>query len=97
MVGRSREESFKTLREFPLFGYEGPNFPVDFRHPSVADLSAMPKDKNIQAVGFKWKNRGSYIGGIQVIMSNGCNSPVFLGKGMNADALQEASSKGLRD
>ena len=29
------------------------------------------------------------IGGIQVIMSNGRNSPVFLGKGMNADDLEE--------
>jgi|LakMenE01Jun11ns_1017448.scaffolds.fasta_scaffold5036981_1 hypothetical protein len=49
----------------------------------------MPKDKLIQVVGFKWKNRGSYICAIQVIMSNGCNSPVFLGKGMNADDLKE--------
>jgi hypothetical protein len=49
----------------------------------------MPKDKPIQAIGFKWKNRDVYISGIQVIMSNGCHSPVFLGKGMNADNLQE--------
>ena len=90
LVGRSREESFKTLRELPLFGFVRPNYEVDFRHPSIADLQAMPKDKPIQAVGFKWKKRvGGYIGGIQVIMSNGCNSPVFLGKGMNADDLQE--------
>ena len=53
LVGRSREDSFKTLRDLPLFGQTG--FPVDFRHPSVANLQAMPKDKPIQAVGFKWK------------------------------------------
>ena len=55
LVGRSREDSFKTLRDLPLFGYTAD--PVDFRHPSVADLQAMPKDKPIQAVGLKWKNR----------------------------------------
>ena len=78
LVGRSREDSFKTLRDLPLFGFT--KHPVDFRHPSVADLQAMPKDKPIQAVGFKWKKNGNCIGGIQVIMSNGCNSQVFLGK-----------------
>jgi hypothetical protein len=57
LVGRSREDSFKTLRELPLFGRVGPEFPVDFRHPSIADLQAMPKDKPIQAVGFKWRLR----------------------------------------
>ena len=49
-----REENFKTLRELPLFGYAAGG-PVDFRHPSIADLQAMPKDKLIKAVGFKWK------------------------------------------
>ncbi len=49
----------------------------------------MPKDKPIQAVAFKWKKDRNYIGGIQVIMSNGCHSPVFLGKNQNADDLQE--------
>jgi hypothetical protein len=49
----------------------------------------MPKDKPIQAVAFKWKKRDNYIGGIQVIMSNGCHSPVFLCKTQNADELQE--------
>ena len=53
LIGRSREESFKTLRELPLFGLT--DKVVDFRHPSVADLQAMPKDKPIKAVGFKWK------------------------------------------
>ena len=48
----------------------------------------MPKDKPIQAVGFKFKKR-SYICAFQVIMSNGCNSPVFLGKTQNADNLEE--------
>jgi hypothetical protein len=53
----------------------------------------MPKDKPIQAVAFKWKKDRNYIGGIQVIMSNGCHSPVFLGKNKNADDLQEVNPR----
>jgi hypothetical protein len=49
----------------------------------------MPMDKPIQAVGLKWKQSRSYIRGIQVLMSNGCNSPVFLAKYDKADNLQE--------
>jgi hypothetical protein len=50
----------------------------------------MPKDKPIQAVAFKWKSIDSgFIVGIQVIMSNGCHSPVFLGKNQNEDDLKE--------
>ena len=49
----------------------------------------MPRDQPIKAVGFKWKKNGSWIGAFQVIMSNGCNSPVFLGKNQNADNLEE--------
>ena len=85
LLGRSREESFKTLRDLPLFGFT--EKPVDFRHPSVEDLQAMPKNKPIQAVGLKWKIKDSYICAIQVVISNGSHSPVFLGRGMNADNL----------
>jgi hypothetical protein len=49
----------------------------------------MPKDKPIQAVGLKFKHREKYICAIQVIMSNGCNSQVFLGTGMNSDKLKD--------
>ena len=87
LVGRSREDSLKTLRDLPLFGY--PSTLINFRYPSIWDLQAMPSDKPIQAVGFKWKKSGDYIGAFQVIMSNGCNSPVFSSKEMNADNLQE--------
>ena len=66
LVGRSREDSLKTLRDLPLFG--NTKHPIDFRFPSIADLQAMPKDKIIQAVGFRWKDRGSFIGAFQVIM-----------------------------
>ena len=88
MVGRSREDSFKTLADLPLFGYVMDR--VDFRYPSIADLQAMPKDKPIQAVGFKFKknsNSNNLFGAFQVIMSNGCHSPIFLGKTQTADDL----------
>ncbi len=47
------EDSLKTLRDLPLFGKT--EYPVDFRHPSIEDLRSMPKNKPIQAVGFKWR------------------------------------------
>ena len=49
----------------------------------------MPRDQPIKAAGFKWKKNGNYIGAFQVIISNGCNSPVFLAKNQNADNLEE--------
>ena len=49
----------------------------------------MPRDQTIKATGFKWKKKGNYIVAFQVIMSNGCNSPVFLSKNQNADNLEE--------
>ena len=49
----------------------------------------MPKDKPIQAIGFKWKQDRTFICGIQLIMSNGCNSPVLLGKNQNVSDLKE--------
>jgi hypothetical protein len=61
--GRSREDSYKTLRELPLFGEI--THAVDFKHPSIADLLAMPKDKPIQVIGLKWKKNGNcYICGV---------------------------------
>lgn len=34
--GRTREDSYKTLRELPLFGEI--SHAVDFKHPSIEDL-----------------------------------------------------------
>jgi hypothetical protein len=36
------------MRDLPLFGLT--NNPVNFRHPTDADLRAMPKDKPIEAI-----------------------------------------------
>ena len=52
----------------------------------------MPKDQPIRAEVLKWKVSnacGSYFGGIQVILSNGVASPLFLAKDQNSDNLQE--------
>ena len=42
----------------------------------------MPVDKPIRVVALKWHNsdhdtNGNYIGAIQIILENGCASPVF--------------------
>ena len=41
----SREESFKTLRELPVFG--DIKAVIDFRYPTNENLMSMPKDKPI--------------------------------------------------
>ena len=43
-----REESFKTLRDLPVFGNK--NAAIDFRYPTIENLKSMPKEKPIQAV-----------------------------------------------
>jgi hypothetical protein len=40
----------------------------------------MPRDKPIRAESLKWKHHGSVINVIQVILSNGVTSPLFLAK-----------------
>ena len=49
----------------------------------------MPKDQPIRAEGLKWKANGTILSGIQVILSNGVSSPLFLAKDQNSDNLQE--------
>ena len=49
----------------------------------------MPKNKPIQAVGLNWKKNVGYIGGIQVIFSNGVTSPLFLAKNQEGTNLQK--------
>ncbi len=46
----------------------------------------MPVDKPIRTVAFKWHNadydiNGNYIGAFQLILDNGCASPVFRAAG----------------
>jgi hypothetical protein len=46
----------------------------------------MPVEKPIHAVAFKWHNadyntNGDFIGAIQIILENGCASPVFRAAG----------------
>ena len=45
-------------------------------------MMAIPVDKPIRVAAFKWHNAdydkdGNYIGAIQIILENGCASPVF--------------------
>ena len=52
----------------------------------------MPADKPIQVAKLRWKknsNSSSYFGAIQVVLSNGVESPVFLGKTQTAQDMIE--------
>lgn len=83
------EESLKTMRDLPVFGDE--NAAIDFRHPKPEDLRSMPKEKQIQAIELKWQVEPHSISAIQVIYSNGCTSPVFLGRGIDAEDLKSTN------
>jgi len=83
------EACSKTLRDLPLFGVNSK--PEDFRWPTAKDLLAMPADKRIHAIILRWKARGSYIAGIQVVLSNGVQSPPLLGQKQTADNMQEVA------
>jgi hypothetical protein len=54
----------------------------------------MPLDKPIRAVALKWHNsdadtNGNYIGAIQLILENGCTSPVFRNSGQSEKAYTQ--------
>ena len=49
----------------------------------------MPADKPIQVAKLRWKKNSSYFGAIQVVLSNGVESPVFLGKTQTAQDMIE--------
>ena len=46
------ELSLATIRYLPDFGVDYSE--IVFGYPTIADLAAMPKDKPIQVVGFKF-------------------------------------------
>ena len=80
------ETACKTLRKLPRFGFiEG--YDPKFEWPTIEDLMKMTKDKPIKLVSFKYKKSSNYIFGIQVILSNGVNSPLF--ESANTYALEE--------
>ena len=76
------EQSVSTLRDLPAFSQ---NHNVqDFKWPTAIDLLKMPTDQPIQVVKLRWKTssaNSSLIGGVQVVLSNGYKSPVFLAQG----------------
>lgn len=80
----------------PLFGYSNQEHPNDFRWPTHKILHEMSAEKEVRVAKIKWKNAeasGNYLGGVQVILTNGGESPVFLAKAnnpQNADNMKEA-------
>jgi hypothetical protein len=80
-----RKEAMKTIRKLPLLGYTDNNkLAIDFYWPKEQEMLHMPEEKPIEAVGFNWLktdyDNGNFIGGLQVILSNGQTSPIFLCK-----------------
>ena len=60
--------------------------------PTQLDLLKMPLNQPVRAVKLRWKNNrqnADYFGAIQVVLSNGVESPVFFGRTQNADNLRE--------
>ena len=82
-----RQKAIKSIKRLPFFGYSNHGkYPIDFEWPTKEEIMAMPLDKPIRAVAFKWHNSdydtsGNYIGAIQIILENGCASPVFRAAG----------------
>ena len=78
-----RKEAMKTIRKLPLLGYtENNKLTINFVWPEEQAMLQMPEDKPIEAVGFNWhkndSDNGIFFGALQVILSNGQTSPVFL-------------------
>jgi hypothetical protein len=82
-----RQEALISIKRLTYFGTSSNGtYPVDFEWPTKDEIMAMPLDKPIRAVAFKWHisdndTSGNYIGAIQIILENGCASPVFRGAG----------------
>lgn len=75
------------MKKQKYFGYSyHETRPMDFEWPTKEDLLAMPLDKPIRVVALRWHTgdydtAGNFIGGIQVVLENGCVSPIFRAAG----------------
>lgn len=66
---------------------------VDFKWPSAADLLKMPTNQPIKALKIRWKpnsSQSNFIGGVQLVFSNGHYSPVFLCKKQEDSDMRES-------
>ncbi len=65
-----RRKALNTVKKLPYFGHSSfGRYPIDFEWPTKEEILAMPLDKPIRAVAFKWHNsdyeiNGRYIGAI---------------------------------
>jgi len=84
----SRSNALKTIRKINHFGSEVVK--ADFEWPSATDLLAMPENEPIRVCGFNWTKSedGKAIAGIQVILSSGKTSDLFLAKNAKADNIE---------
>ena len=70
LIKQRRQDALISVKRLPYFGYSDyGKYPVDFEWPTKDEILAMPLDKPIRAVAFKWHNShndtsGNYIGAI---------------------------------
>ena len=86
------DEAVSTLREVPVFGYNT-QLP-DFKWPTASDLLKMPTHTAIHVSKLRWKKSSrdnERFGAIQVVLSNGVESPLFLSKGQTPENLTEVA------
>ena len=72
------------MRKLTLFGFKN-GLAINFEYPIEKDMLAMPLNKPIEVIGLNWHESDAHyigkpwLGALQVILSNGVKSPVFLG------------------
>ena len=74
------EVAIQSIRNLPLSGFVNGK-PHDFLWPTKEDLLKMPTNQPIRAVKLRWKAKEGHtpFTGVQVVLSNGIESPLFLG------------------
>ena len=72
------------MRKLPVYGYtQGGAYVQDYEWPTADDLRQMPRDKPFKVAALNWKKCdqiNTVIGGIQMVLTNGQISPLYLTK-----------------
>jgi hypothetical protein len=87
---QKKEAAVASMRDLPYTCIQSEK-PEDFRWPRREDLMKMIQDGDVRACMLKWKKSKTYqgIAAVQIVLSNGKNSPVFLGKNQTEDGMNE--------
>jgi hypothetical protein len=87
-----KQAAHATIRKVAHFGYiDGGSYKFDFEWPKVEDLHLDTNGAPLKVIAIDYaKSTGnsSYIGAIQLTLSNGQKSPVFLAKDQQAGVME---------